>query len=93
MDDICHKPFIEEFDVFESDLKDRDIMWNFRGEISIPLEEKPYPIMFMQGEKYGEDIIGVGYHFRIKKDKTADIEKRVYRKNKREKPRTIQPAD
>jgi len=35
--------------------------------------------MYMQGEKYDPSIEGLGYHIRINKDKTADIEKRVYR--------------
>lgn len=36
----------------------------------------------MQGEKYDSSLEGIGYHFRINKDKTADIEKKILRKNK-----------
>jgi hypothetical protein len=55
-------------------------MWNFQGEIDISLFEKPYPVMLMQGEKHDSAIEGVGYHFRIKKDKIIDVEKKLYRK-------------
>lgn len=37
--------------------------------------DKPYPIMFMSGEKYDPDIETNGYHFRTKNDITVTIEK------------------
>jgi acetyl esterase/lipase len=83
VDDLSQKDkqtFFRKFDIEEADLSGKDIMWNFQGEIYISLFDKPYPIMYMQGEKYDSDIEGVGYHFRIKKDMTVSIEKRVYRK-------------
>ncbi len=72
--------FFQEFDIEEADLNGKDIMWNFQGEIFISLFDKPQEIMYMQGEKYDSDIEGVGYHFRIRKDMTIAIEKKVYRR-------------
>ena len=77
--------FFQKFDVEEADVSGKEVMWNFQGEISISLSDKPYEIMYMQGEKYNSDIEGVGYHFRIKKNKTVEIVKKVYRKNINEK--------
>ena len=48
--------------------------------MSFELDEK-FEIMYMQGEKYGPSLEGLGYHIRINKDKTAGIEKNVYRMN------------
>jgi len=83
MDDLSSKDrqtFRQDFILKVSDLDGKEIMWNFQGEIYISLFDKPYPVMFMQGEKYDSDIESVGYHFRINKDNTIDIEKKVYRK-------------
>ena len=83
IDDLSSKDtrsFVQKFEIEDAGLDGKDIMWNFRGEIDISLFDKPYPIMLMQGEKYDPKIEGVGYHFRIKKDLTVDIEKKVYRK-------------
>ncbi len=38
--------------------------------------------MYMQGEKYDPSLEGIGYHFLIKEDKSVDIEKMVYKKEK-----------
>ena len=70
--------FRQDFMVEESDLAGKDVMWNFQGEIHTSLSVEP--VMFMQGEKYDSDIEGVGYHFRVNKDRTVHIEKKVYRK-------------
>ena len=70
----------QDFVLEESDLAGKEIFWNFQGEIHISLFDKPYEIMFLQGEKYDSDIEGVGYHFRINKDSTVNIEKKAYRK-------------
>ncbi len=79
--------FRQDFLVEESDLTGKDITWNFQGEIHTSLFEEPYPLMFIQGEKHDSDIEGVGFHFRINKDKTVNIEKKVYRcPNKRSQP-------
>jgi acetyl esterase/lipase len=83
IDDLSSKDkqtFFQRFDIEEADLDGKEIMWNFQGEIYISLFDKPDQVMFMQSEKYDSDIEGVGYHFRINKDKTIDIEKKVYRK-------------
>ena len=88
MDNLSSKDkqtFFQKFDVEEADVSAKEIMWNFQGEISISLFDKPHEIMNMQGEKYNSDIEGVGYHFRIKKDKTVETVKKVYRKNMNEK--------
>jgi hypothetical protein len=84
--------FFQKFDVEEADVSGKEIMWNFQGEISISLFDKPHEIMYMQGEKYNSDIEGVGYHFRIKQNKTVEIVKKVYRKNTNEKLQSLQPA-
>jgi acetyl esterase/lipase len=72
--------FRQDFILDESDLAGKELAWNFQGEIHISLFDEPYPIMFMQSEKYDSDIEGVGFHFRVNKDKTIHIEKKVYRK-------------
>jgi hypothetical protein len=36
----------------------------------------------MQGETYDASLEAVGYHIRINRDGTADIEKKVYRKKR-----------
>ncbi|MBN1273531.1 MAG: alpha/beta hydrolase [Candidatus Aminicenantes bacterium] len=74
------KTFIKKFELYESDLIGKNIMWNFQGEIYVSLFDKTSQIMYMQGEKYDSNMVGVGYVFRIHKDKTIDIEKKVYRK-------------
>lgn len=56
-----------------------EIMWNFQGEIFDSKLDEKFEIMYMQGEKYGSSIEGLGYHIRINKDKSFDIEKKVYR--------------
>jgi hypothetical protein len=63
------------------ELNGEGIMWNFQGEIFDSKLDEKFEIMYMQGEKYEPSLEGVGYHIRIKEDKTLDIEKRVYRKN------------
>lgn len=84
MDDLSSKgtnTFIEDFELDETDLVGKNIMWNFQGEIYVSFFEEPCQLMYMQGEEYDPDIVGVGYLFRIHKDKTVDIEKKVYRKD------------
>jgi len=83
VDDLSSKDkqlFRQDFMAEESDLAGKEIAWNFQGEIHISLFDKPEPIMFLQGEKYDSGIEGVGFHFRINKDNTVNIEKKVYRK-------------
>jgi len=60
-------------------LNGEEIMWNFQGEIFDSELDEKFEIMYMQGEKYEPSIEGLGYHIRINKDKTAGIEKKVYR--------------
>jgi len=84
MDDLCSedkRTFIQKFEINEADLDGKEIMWNFQGEIYLCIFDQPYPLMYMQGEKYDSDIEGVGYLFRIYKDMKVDIEKKVFRKN------------
>lgn len=72
--------FQKEFIISRFDLRDKDIMWNFRGEIyDSKLDEKFGP-MFMQGEPYNDSIEGVGYHIHINEQGNLNIEKQVYRK-------------
>jgi hypothetical protein len=83
IDDLSAKDkrlFRQDFMLEESDLAGKDIAWNFQGEIDISLFAEPYAPMFLQSEKYDSDIEGVGFHFRINKDRTVDIEKKVYRR-------------
>lgn len=61
-------------------LNDKEILWNFRGEIyDSKLDEKFEP-MFMQGVTFDDSIQGIGFDIRIKDDGSFKIEKRVYRK-------------
>jgi hypothetical protein len=64
----------------ESDLTGKEIAWNFQGEIHVSPFDEPFPVMFIQGEKYDSAIEGVGFCFRISQDGTVDIEKKVYRR-------------
>jgi acetyl esterase/lipase len=64
----------------ESDLTGKELAWNFQGELRISLFDGPFPAMFMQGEKYDSGIEGVGFHFRVNRNGTVDIEKKVYRR-------------
>lgn len=73
--------FKQDLEITGLDPSDEKIMWNFQGEIFDSELNEKFEIMYMQGEKYDSSLEGIGYHFRIKKDKTADIEKKVYRKN------------
>ena len=61
------------------DLNGEEIMWNFQGEIFDSELDEKFEIMYMQGEKFEDSIEGLGYHIRINNDKTAGIEKMVYR--------------
>jgi acetyl esterase/lipase len=71
--------FQQELVIKGMDLNNEEIMWNFRGEIFDSELDETFEIMYMQGERYSPSIEGVGYHFLIKKDKTVDIDKKVYR--------------
>jgi acetyl esterase/lipase len=73
--------FQRELVITGMDLEDKEIMWNFRGEIFDSELDETFEIMYMQGEKYDSTLEGLGYHLHIKEDKTVDIEKKVYRKN------------
>lgn len=75
------RTFQQELIIVEEDLDEREIMWNFRGEIFDSVLSEKFEIMYMQGEKYDRSLEGLGYHFHINTDKTVDIEKKVYRKN------------
>lgn len=71
--------FQQELFIIGEDLSSKDIMWNFQGEIFDSELNEKFEIMYMQGEKYDSTIKGLGYHIRINKDKSFDIEKKVYR--------------
>jgi acetyl esterase/lipase len=71
--------FQQDLVVTGVDLNGEDIMWNFQGEIYDSELDEKFEIMYMQGEKYMPSLEGLGYHIRINEDKTAGIEKKVYR--------------
>jgi acetyl esterase/lipase len=73
------RTFEKEFMIAGSGMIGEEIMWNFQGEIYDSELDEKFEIMYMQGQKYDSSIEGIGYYFHIKKDKTADIEKKVYR--------------
>jgi acetyl esterase/lipase len=73
------RKFQQELVITGVDLNDKEIMWNFQGEIFDAELDENFEIMYMQGEKYEPSIEGLGYHIHINKDKTAGIEKKVYR--------------
>jgi acetyl esterase/lipase len=61
------------------DLGNKEIMWNFQGEIfDSELNEKFEP-MYMQGEKYDNSIEGIGFNIQIGKNNMFNIVKKVYR--------------
>ena len=74
-----NRTFKQDFILSGIDLSQKEIMWNFRGEIFDSELDKKFGPMFMQGEKYDNSIKGVGFHIRIERDSTLDIEKQVYR--------------
>jgi acetyl esterase/lipase len=85
MDDISSpekRTFEQECLITGIDLSGKDIRWNFRGEVYDAELDKKSEIMFMQGETYDASLEAVGYHIRINRDGTADIEKKVYRKKR-----------
>jgi len=74
------RTFQKDFMIAGSDLTGEEIMWNFQGEIFDSELDEKFEIMYMQGEKYEPFLEGFGYYIRINKDKTAGIEKKVFRK-------------
>jgi acetyl esterase/lipase len=74
------RKFQQELVITSVELSSEEIMWNFRGEIFDSKLDEKFEIMYMQGEKYDPSLEGIGYHFKIKDDKTVDIEKKVYRR-------------
>lgn len=74
------RTFQKEFMITGADMIGEEIMWNFQGEIFDSELNEKFEIMYMQGEKYDSSLEGIGYRIRIKEDKTAGIEKQVYRK-------------
>lgn len=73
------RTFQQNFVLSGVDFSEKEIMWNFRGEIfDSELIEKFEP-MFMQGEKFDDSIEGIGYHIQIGKNKEFNIEKKIYR--------------
>jgi hypothetical protein len=84
MDDLSSeekRTFEQECLITGVDLSGKEILWNFRGEIYDSILDEKFEIMYMQGEKYDPSVESVGYHIRIKEDKSFDIEKRVIRKD------------
>jgi hypothetical protein len=74
-----NRVFQQELVITGVELDGKDIMWNFQGEIFDSELNENFEIMYMQGEKFDSSIEGIGYHIRIDNDKTAGIEKKVYR--------------
>ena len=69
----------KDFLISGINLQDKEIMWNFRGEVFDSELNEKYGPMIMRGEKFDESITGVGYSIRINQDKTFNMEKKVYR--------------
>ncbi len=81
MDDLSSaekRLFQQRLVITGADLNGKEIMWNFQGEIFDSKLDEKFEIMYMRGEKYSPMLEGVGSHFWIKEDKTAEIEKKVY---------------
>lgn len=76
---VENQMFQQDLVIIGVDLSGKEILWNFQGEIFDSELDEKFEIMYMQGEKYEPSIEGLGYHIRINKDKTAGIEKKVYR--------------
>jgi hypothetical protein len=61
------------------ELEDKEIMWNFQGEIFDSAFGESFEFMYMWGVQYEPTIEGIGYHFRINENKKLDIEKKVFK--------------
>ncbi len=62
------------------DLSDKEILWNFQGEIFDSVINQKFESMYMQGVKFDNSIVGVGFHIYINEDTSFNIEKKVYRR-------------
>jgi len=74
------RAFQQNFVLSGVDLREKEIMWNFRGEIFDSELKEKFETMYMQGEKYDNSIEGIGFHIQIEKNSKSNIiKKRVYR--------------
>jgi len=61
------------------DLNNKEIMWNYRGEIYDSELNEKYEPMFMQEEKFDNSIEGIGFHVQIDNNREFNIVKSVFR--------------
>jgi acetyl esterase/lipase len=61
------------------DLRNKELMWNFRGEIFDAKLSQKFEPMYMQGEPFDDSIKGVGYTIRIREDGSFKIDRVVFR--------------
>ncbi|MFC1724192.1 M20/M25/M40 family metallo-hydrolase [candidate division KSB1 bacterium] len=74
------RTFKEEIEITGIDLTDKELMWNFRGEIyDSKLNEKFGP-MRMEGMKFDKNIDGIGFNFKISESGKFSMDKAVYLK-------------
>ncbi|MBN1213148.1 MAG: alpha/beta hydrolase [candidate division Zixibacteria bacterium] len=74
-----NRTYRKDFTLSGIDLDNKEIMWNFRGEIYDSKLSEKYEPMYMQGEKYNDSIRGIGFNININEDKSFKIDKVIYR--------------
>ena len=75
-----NRTYQKDFLITGINLQNKELMWNFRGEVFDSKLNEKYGPMYMQGVKFDDSITGIGYSFRINPDKSFEIDKEVYRK-------------
>ena len=75
-----NRTFQKEIQISGIDLQDKEILWNFRGEIFDSSLPEKYEPMYMQGVTFDNMITGIGFNVQINQDKSFSIVKVVYRK-------------
>ena len=63
------------------DLTNREITWNFRGEVFDSKLKQKFEITRMDGADFNEDIEGIGFHVKIDETGKSSTEKTVYKKS------------
>ena len=71
--------FEKQITISSTDLTDKLILWNFRGEIFDSEINELFEPGFLQNEKYDKSIRGIGFDIIIKSDKSVKINKKVYK--------------
>ena len=73
------RTFWEDLVISGFDLRNKELMWNFRGEIFDAELSKKFEPMYMQGKPFDDSIKGVGFTIRIREDGSFTIDKMLFR--------------